>query len=183
MLFSIDVTKNLADDEIQLSTLINLWFKNLNGFKLDKDQKRLIDQIPNINSRNSQKISEDMISSIKDEESFLKSSLSLLNALKLLEQEKSEENEENEKFDEQSDENEESLSDDLNEIESDEEPSNEIDLMQSLVDEMPDEQEILQEAEVSIDEELEANVDFDDNTVDSVLRPYSHTHLIHIHYS
>ena len=41
-----------------------------------------------------------------------------------------------------------------NEIESDEEPSNEIDLMQSLVDEMPDEQEILQEAEVSIDEEL-----------------------------
>ncbi len=56
--FSIDVTKNSADDEIQLSTLINLWFKNLNGFKLDKDQKRLIDQIPNINSRNSQKISE-----------------------------------------------------------------------------------------------------------------------------
>ena len=76
--FFIDVTKNLADDEIQLSTLINLWFKNLNGFKLDKDQKRLIDQIPNINSRNSQKISEDMISSIEDEESFLKSSLSLL---------------------------------------------------------------------------------------------------------
>ena len=171
--FSIDVTKNSADDEIQLSTLINLWFKNLNGFKLDKDQKRLIDQIPNINSRNSQKISEDMISSIKDEESFLKSSLSLLNALKLLEQEKSEENEENEKFDEQSDENEESLSDDLNEIESDEEPSNEIDLMQSLVDEMPDEQEILQEAEVSIDEELEANVDFDDNQIGKENSDYS----------
>ena len=37
--FSIDVTKNLAEDEIQLSTLINLWFKNLNGFKLDKEQK------------------------------------------------------------------------------------------------------------------------------------------------
>ena len=53
----------------------------------------------------------------------------------------------------------------MNEIESDEEPSNEIDLMQSLVDEMPDEQEILQEAEVSIDEELEANVDFDDNQI------------------
>ena len=171
--FSIDVTKNLADDEIQLSTLINLWFKNLNGFKLDKDQKRLIDQIPNINSRNSQKISEDMISSIEDEESFLKSSLSLLNALKLLEQEKSEENEENEKFDEQSDENEESLSDDLNEIESDDEPSNEIDLMQSLVDEMPDEQEILQEAEVSIDEELEANVDFDDNQIGKENSDYS----------
>ena len=171
--FSIDVTKNSADDEIQLSTLINLWFKNLNGFKLDKDQKRLIDQIPNINSRNSQKISEDMISSIEDEESFLKSSLSLLNALKLLEQEKSEENEENEKFDEQSDENEESLSDDLNEIESDEEPSNEIDLMQSLVDEMPDEQEILQEAEISIDEELEANVDFDDNQIGKENSDYS----------
>ena len=167
------MTKNSADDEIQLSTLINLWFKNLNGFKLDKDQKRLIDQIPNINSRNSQKISEDMISSIKDEESFLKSSLSLLNALKLLEQEKSEENEENEKFDEQSDENEESLSDDLNEIESDEEPSNEIDLMQSLVDEMPDEQEILQEAEISIDEELEANVDFDNNQIGKENSDYS----------
>ena len=171
--FSIDVTKNSADDEIQLSTLINLWFKNLNGFKLEKDQKRLIDQIPNINSRNSQKISEDMISSIEDEESFLKSSLSLLNALKLLEQEKSEENEENEKFDEQSDENEESLSDDLNEIESDEDPSNEIDLMQSLVDEMPDEQEILQEAEVSIDEELEANIDFDDNQIGKESSDYS----------
>ena len=171
--FSIDVTKNLADDEIQLSTLINLWFKNLNGFKLDKDQKRLIDQIPNINSRNSQKISEDMISSIEDEESFLKSSLSLLNALKLLEQEKSEENEENEKFDEQSDENEESLSDDMNELESDDEPSNEIDLMQSLVDEMPDEQEILREAEVSIDEELEANVDFDDNQIRKESSDYS----------
>ena len=171
--FSIDVTKNSADDEIQLSTLINLWFKNLNGFKLEKDQKRLIDQIPNINSRNSQKISEDMISSIEDEESFLKSSLSFLNALKLIEQEKSEENEENEKFDEQSDENEESLSDDLNEIESDEDPSNEIDLMQSLVDEMPDEQEILQEAEVSIDEELEANIDFDDNQIGKESSDYS----------
>ena len=78
---------------------------------------------------------------------------------------KSEDYEENEKFDEQSDENEENLSDDMNEIESDDEPSNEIDLMQSLVDEMPDEQEILQEAEVSIDEELEANVDFDDNQI------------------
>ena len=43
--FSCDITKNLADDEINLSTLINLWFKNLNGFKLDKDQKRLIDQV------------------------------------------------------------------------------------------------------------------------------------------
>ena len=171
--FSCDITKNLADDEIQLSTLINLWFKNLNGFKLDKDQKRLIDQIPNINSRNSKRISEDMISLIEDEESFLKSSLSLLNALKLLEHEKSEENEENEKFDEQSDENEESLSDDMNEIESDEEPSNEIDLMQSLVDEMPDEQEILQEAEISIDEELEANVDFDDNQIGKENSDYS----------
>ena len=132
--FSSDITKNLADDEIQLPTLINLWFKNLKGFKLDKDQKRLIDQIPNINSRNAQKISEDMISKMKDEESFLKSSLSLLDTLKLLEHEKSDEHEENEKFDEQSNENEESLSDDMSEIESDEEPNNEIDLMQSLVD-------------------------------------------------
>ena len=73
--FSSNITKNLTDDEIQLPTLINLWFKNLNGFKLDKDQKRLIDQIPNINSRNSKRISEDMISLIEDEESFLKSSL------------------------------------------------------------------------------------------------------------
>ena len=171
--FSSDITKNLADDEIQLPTLINLWFKNLNGFKLDKDQKRLIDQIPNINSRNAQKISEDMISKMKDEESFLKSSLSLLDALKLLEHEKSDEHEENEKFDEQSDENEESLSDDMNEIESDEEPSNEIDLMQSLVDEIPDDQEILQEAEISIDEELEANVDFDDNQIGKESSNYS----------
>ena len=171
--FSHDVTKNLADEEIQLSTLINLWFKNLNGFKLDKDQKRLIDQIPNINSRNSQRISEDMISSIEDEESFLKNSLSLLNALQLLEHKKSEDYEENEKFDEQSDENEENLSDDMNEIESDDEPSNEIDLMQSLVDEMQDEQEILREAEVSIDEELEANVDFDDNQIQKESSDYS----------
>ena len=161
--FSRDITKNLADDEIHLSTLINLWFKNLNGFKLDRDQKRLIDQIPNINSRNAQKISEDMISRMEDEESFLKCSLSLLNALKLLEHEKSDEQEENEKFDEQSDKNEESLSDDMNEVESDEEPNDEIDLMQSLIDEIPEDQEILQEAEVSIDEELEANIDFDDN--------------------
>ena len=146
--FSCDITKNLADDEIQLPTLINLWFKNLNGFKLDKDQKRLIDQIPNINSRNAQRISEDMISKMEDEESFLKSSLSLLNALKLLEHEKLDEQEENERFDEQSDENEESLSDDMNEVESDEEPNNEIDLMKSLIDEIPEDQEILQEAEV-----------------------------------
>ena len=171
--FSSDITKNLADDEIQLPTLINLWFKNLNGFKLDKEQKRLIDQIPNINSRNAQKISEDMISKMKDEESFLKSSLSLLDALKLLEHEKSDEHEENEKFDEQSDENEESLSDDMNEIESDEEPSNEIDLIQSLVDEISDDQEILQEAEISIDEELEANVDFDGNQIGKESPNYS----------
>ena len=170
--FSSDITKNLTDDEIQLPTLINLWFKNLNGFKLDKEQKRLIDQIPNINSRNAQKISEDMISKMKDEESFLKSSLSLLDALKLLVHDKSE-HEEDEKFDEQSDENEESLSDDMSEIESDEEPNNEIDLMQSLVDEIPDEQEILQEAEVSIDEELEANADFDDNQIGKESSDYS----------
>tara|TARA_B100001057_G_scaffold154632_1_gene154787 strand:+ start:900 stop:2642 length:1743 start_codon:yes stop_codon:yes gene_type:complete len=171
--FSCDITKNLADDEIQLPTLINLWFKNLNGFKLEKEQKRLIDQIPNINSRNAQKISEDMISKMKNEESFLKSSLSLLNALKLLEHEKSDEHEENEKFDEQSNENEESLSDDMSEIESDEEPNNEIDLMQSLVDEIPDDQEILQEAEVSIDEELEANIDFDVNQIGKESSDYS----------
>ena len=61
----------------------------------------------------------------------------------------------------------------MNEIESDEEPSNEIDLMQSLVDEMPDEQEILQEAEISIDEELEANVDFDDNQIGKENSDYS----------
>ena len=93
-----------------------------------------------------------MISEIKDEQSFLKSSLSLLDALQLLDQEKSDEGDNNEKFDEQHEENEESLSNDINEIETDEDPSNEIDLMQSLVDEMPDEKEILQEAEVSIDE-------------------------------
>ena len=119
-----------------------------------------------------------MISEIKDEQSFLKSSLSLLDALKLLDQEKSDGEDNNEKFDEQHEENEESLSNDINEIETDEDPSNEIDLMQSLVDEMPDEKEILQEAEVSIDEELEVNVDFDDNQIgkensDSV----SYTHL------
>ena len=171
--FSSDITKNLADEEIQLPTLINLWFKKLNGFKLDKEQKRLIDQIPNINSRNAQKISEDMISKMKDEESFLKSSLSLLDALKLLELEKSDEHEENEKFDEQSNENEESLSDDMCEIESDEEPNNEMDLMQSLVDEIPDDQEILQEAEVSIDEELEANIDFDVNQIGKESSDYS----------
>ena len=39
----------------------------------------------------------------------------------------------------------------------------EIDLMQSLIDEIPEDQETLQKAEVSIDEELEANIDFDDN--------------------
>ena len=36
--FSQDITNNLADDEVQVSTLINLWFKNLNGFKLEKNQ-------------------------------------------------------------------------------------------------------------------------------------------------
>ena len=45
--------------------------------------------------------------------------------------------------------------------------------MQSLVDEMPDEQEILQEAEVSIDEELEANIDFDDNQMGKESSDYS----------
>ena len=163
--FSYDITKNLTEDEIQLPTLINLWFKSLNGFKLEKSQKTLIDQIQNINSSNAKKIAERMISEIKDEESFLKSSLSLLDALKLLDQENSNEEDNNEKFDEQHEENEESLSNDINEIETDEDPSNEIDLMQSLVDEVPDDQEILQEAEVSIDEEIEVNVDFDDNQI------------------
>ena len=37
--FSYDITKNLTEDEIQLPTLINLWFKSLNGFKLEKSQK------------------------------------------------------------------------------------------------------------------------------------------------
>ena len=171
--FSQNITNNLADDEVQVSTLINLWFKNLNGFKLEKNQKRLIDQIPNINSRNTKKISEDMISKMKDEESFLKSSLSLLNALNLLEQEKSDENDEMEKFDEQSNENEESLSNDMSEIESNEEPDNEIDLMQSLIDEILDGQEIMQEAEVSIDEELETNLDFDENQIGNEKSNYS----------
>ena len=171
--FSQDITNNLADDEVQVSTLINLWFKNLNGFKLEKNQKRLIDQIPNINSRNIKKISEDMISEMKDEESFLKSSLSLLNALDLLELEKSDENDEMEKFDEQSNENEESLSNDMSEVESNEEPDNEIDLMQSLIDEILDGQEIMQEAEVSIDEELETNLGFDENQIGNEKSNYS----------
>ena len=171
--FSQDITNNLADDEVQVSTLINLWFKNLNGFKLEKNQKRLIDQIPNINSRNIKKISEDMISEMKDEESFLKSSLSLLDALDLLELEKSDENDEVEKFDEQSNENEESLSNDMSEVESNEEPDNEIDLMQSLIDEILDGQEIMQEAEVSIDEELETNLDFDGNQIGNEKSNYS----------
>ena len=171
--FSQDITNNLADDEVQVSTLINLWFKNLNGFKLEKNQKRLIDQIPNINSRNTKKISEDMISKMKDEESFLKSSLSLLNALNLLELEKSDENDEMEKFDEESNENEESLSNDMSEVESNEEPDNEIDLMQSLIDEVLDGQEIMQEAEVSIDEELETNLDFDENQIGNEKSNYS----------
>ena len=126
-----------------------------------------------------------MISEIKDEQSFLKSSLSLLDALKLLDQEKSDGEDNNEKFDEQHEENEESLSNDINEIETDEDPSNEIDLMKSLVDEMPDEQEILQEAEISIDEELEVNVDFDDNQIGGESSNYSifttqYLSLIHI---
>jgi len=171
--FSQDITNNLADDEVQVSTLINLWFKNLNGFKLEKNQKRLIDQIPNINSRNIKKISEDMISEMKDEESFLKSSLSLLDALDLLELEKSDENDEMEKFDEQNNENEESLSNDMSEVESNEEPDNEIDLMQSLIDEILDGQEIMQEAEVSIDEELETNLDFDGNQIGNEKSNYS----------
>ena len=171
--FSQDITNNLADDEVQVSTLINLWFKNLNGFELEKNQKRLIDQIPNINSRNTKKISEDMISKMKDEESFLKSSLSLLNALNLLELEKSDENDEMEKFDEESNENEESLSNDMSEVESNEEPDNEIDLMQSLIDEILDGQEIMQEAEVSIDEELETNLDFDENQIGNEKSNYS----------
>ena len=171
--FSYDITKNLTEDEIQLPTLINLWFKSLNGFKLEKSQKTLIDQIQNINSSNAKKIAENMISEIKDEQSFLKSSLSLLDALKLLDQEKSDGEDNNEKFDEQHEENEESLSNDINEIETDEDPSNEIDLMQSLVDEMPDVKEILQEAEVSIDEELEVNVDFDDNQIGGESSNYS----------
>ena len=171
--FSQDITNNLADDEVQVSTLINLWFKNLNGFKLEKNQKRLIDQIPNINSRNTKRISEDMISKMKDEESFLKSSLSLLDALDLLELEKSDENDEMEKFDEQNNENEESLSNDMSEVESNEEPDNEIDLMQSLIDEILDGQEIMQEAEVSIDEELETNLDFDENQIGNEKSNYS----------
>ena len=161
--FSNDFTHNLAEDEIQLSTLINLWFKGLNGFKLEKDQKKLIEQIPGIGSKKIKQISKQMIAQIENEESFLKSSLSLLDVLKLIEQDESDDHDENEKFDEQSDENDDISSTDMDEVENQEEVKNEIDLMQSLVDEMQDEQEILQEAEISIDEELEANVNFEDN--------------------
>ena len=161
--FSNDFTHNLAEDEIQLSTLINLWFKGLNGFKLEKDQKKLIEQIPGIGSKKIKQISKQMIAQIENEESFLKSSLSLLDVLKLIEQDESDDHDENEKFDEQSAENDDISSTDMDEVENQEEVKNEIDLMQSLVDEMQDEQEILQEAEISIDEELEANVNFEDN--------------------
>ncbi len=161
--FSNDFTHNLAEDEIQLSTLINLWFKGLNGFKLEKDQKKLIEQIPGIGSKKIKQISKQMIAQIENEESFLKSSLSLLDVLKLIEQDESDDHDENEKFDEQSAENDDISSTDMDEVENQEEVKNEIDLMQSLVDEMQDEQEILQEAEISIDEELEANVNFEDS--------------------
>ena len=161
--FSNDFTHNLAEDEIQLSTLINLWFKGLNGFKLEKDQKKLIEQIPGIGSKKIKQISKQMIAQIENEESFLKSSLSLLDVLKLIEQDESDDHDENEKFDEQSAENDDISSTDMDEVENQEEVKNEIDLMQSLVDEMQDEQEILQEAEISIDEELEANINFEDN--------------------
>ena len=161
--FSNDFTHNLAEDEIQLSTLINLWFKGLNGFKLEKDQKKLIEQIPGIGSKKIKQISKQMIAQIENEESFIKSSLSLLDVLKLIEQDESDDHDENEKFDEQSAENDDISSTDMDEVENQEEVKNEIDLMQSLVDEMQDEQEILQEAEISIDEELEANVNFEDN--------------------
>ena len=161
--FSNDFTHNLAEDEIQLSTLINLWFKGLNGFKLEKDQKKLIEQIPGIGSKKIKQISKQMIAQIENEESFLKSSLSLLDVLKLIEQDESDDHDENEKFDEQSAENDDISSTDMDEVENQEEVKNEIDLMQSLIDEMQDEQEILQEAEISIDEELEANVNFEDN--------------------
>ena len=170
--FSIDFTHNLADDEIQLSTLINLWFKGLNGFKLQKDQKKLIEKIPNIGSKEIKQISKQMISQIENEESFLKSSLSLLDVLKLIEQDESDDHDENEKFDEQSDENDDISSTDMDEVENQEEVKNEIDLMQSLIDEMQDEQEILQEAEISIDEELEANVNFEDNQLNQENNSY-----------
>ena len=170
--FSNDFTHNLADDEIQLSTLINLWFKGLNGFKLQKDQKKLIEKIPNIGSKEIKQISKQMISQIENEESFLKSSLSLLDVLKLIEQDESDDHDENEKFDEQSDENDDISSTDMDEVENQEEVKNEIDLMQSLIDEMQDEQEILQEAEISIDEELEANVNFEDNQLNQENNSY-----------
>lgn len=161
--FTNDITHNLAVDEVQLSTLINLWFKGLNDFKLEKDQKKLIEQIPGIGSKKIKQISKQMIAQIENEESFLKSSLSLLDVLKLIEQDESDDHDENEKFDEQSDENDDISSTDMDEVENQEELKNEIDLMQSLIDEMQDEQEILQEAEISIEEELEANVNFEDN--------------------
>ena len=161
--FSNDITHNLAVDEIQLSTLINLWFKGLNGFKLEKDQKKLIEQIPSIGSQKIKQISQQMIAQIENEESFLKSSLSLLDVLQLIEQDESDDHDENEKFDEQSDENDDISSTDMGEVENQEEVKNEIDLMQSLIDEMQDEQEILKEAEISIEEELESNVNFEDN--------------------
>lgn len=170
--FSNDFTHNLADDEIQLSTLINLWFKGLNGFKLQKDQKKLIEKIPNIGSKEIKQISKQMISQIENEESFLKSSLSLLDVLKLIEQDESDDHDENEKFDEQSDENDDISSTDMDEVENQEEVKNEIDLMQSLIDEMQDEQEILQEAEISIDEELEANVNFEDSQLNQENNSY-----------
>ena len=170
--FSNDFTHNLADDEIQLSTLINLWFKGLNGFKLQKDQKKLIEKIPNIGSKEIKQISKQMISQIENEESFLKSSLSLLDVLKLIEQDESDDHDENEKFDEQSDENDDISSTDMDEVENQEEVKNEIDLMQSLIDEMQDEQEILQEAEISIEEELEANVNFEDNQLNQENNSY-----------
>ena len=170
--FSNDFTHNLAEDEIQLSTLINLWFKGLNGFKLEKDQKKLIEQIPGIGSKKIKQISKQMIAQIENEESFLKSSLSLLDVLKLIEQDESDDHDENEKFDEQSAENDDISSTDMDEVENQEEVKNEIDLMQSLIDEMQDEQEILQEAEISIDEELEANVNFEDNQLNQENNSY-----------
>ena len=170
--FSNDFTHNLAEDEIQLSTLINLWFKGLNGFKLEKDQKKLIEQIPGIGSKKIKQISKQMIAQIENEESFIKSSLSLLDVLKLIEQDESDDHDENEKFDEQSDENDDISSTDMDEVENQEEVKNEIDLMQSLIDEMQDEQEILQEAEISIDEELEANVNFEDNQLNQENNSY-----------
>ena len=36
--FSYDITKNLTEDEIQLPTLKNHWFKSIKGFKLEKSQ-------------------------------------------------------------------------------------------------------------------------------------------------